>query len=69
LDRLARDPYIRRRLELEFEKRGAVVECVPGKYDQTPEGEVRKDLKATFAKWKNAKRVERSQRGKKAIPE
>ena len=65
LDRLARDPYIRRTLELEFEERGAFVEYVQGNYEQSPEGEVRKDLDATFAKWENTKRVERSKRGKR----
>lgn len=64
LDRLARDPYIRQTLEREFNKRGARVEYVLGDYDESPEGEVRKDLDATFAKWENAKRVERSLRGK-----
>ena len=64
LDRLARDPYIRQTLEREFNTRGARVEYVLGSYDDTPEGEVRKDLDATFAKWENAKRVERSLRGK-----
>ncbi len=64
LDRLARDPYIRQTLEREFNKRGARVEYVLGSYDESPEGEVRKDLDATFAKWENAKRVERSLRGK-----
>ncbi|MCC6986382.1 MAG: recombinase family protein [Anaerolineales bacterium] len=66
LDRLARDPYIRQTLEREFNNRGARVEYVLGAYEETPEGEIRKDLDATFAKWENAKRVERSQRGKRA---
>jgi len=65
LDRLARDPYIRQTLENEFEALEAHVEFAVGSYDQTPEGEVRKDLDATFAKWENAKRVERCNRGKK----
>ena len=65
LDRLARDPYIRQTLEREFNNRGAKIEYVLGNYDETPEGEVRKDLDATFAKWENAKRVERSKRGKR----
>ena len=65
LDRLARDPYIRQTLEREFNKRGARVEYVLGSYEETPEGEVRKDLDATFAKWENAKRVERCMRGKR----
>ncbi len=65
LDRLARDPYVRRTLELQLEEGGARVEFVQGDYDDSPEGEVRKDLDATFAKWENAKRVERSNRGKK----
>ncbi len=41
------------------------MEYVLGNYEETPEGEVRKDLDATFAKWENAKRVERCNRGKK----
>ena len=53
LDRLARDPYIRQTIEREIEARGARVEYVSGNYDKTPEGEVRKDLEATFAKWEN----------------
>jgi len=64
LDRLARDPYIRQTLEIELGKRDAKVEYVLGNYEETPEGEVRKDLDATFAKWENLKRVERSTRGK-----
>ena len=65
LDRLARDPYIRQTLEREIDSFGAKVLYVLGSYDDTPEGEVRKDLDATFAKWENAKRVERSNRGKR----
>jgi site-specific DNA recombinase len=69
LDRLARDQYIRRELEIEFEKRGARVEYVLGNYENSPEGEVRKDMDATFAKWENAKRVERCLRGKRGKAE
>ena len=47
LDRLARDPYIRQTLEREFNNRGARVEYVLGSYEETPEGEVRKDLDCT----------------------
>ena len=65
IDRLARDSYIRQTLEREFARRGAKVEYALGNYDETPEGDVRKDLDATFAKWENAKRVERSNRGKR----
>jgi site-specific DNA recombinase len=64
LDRFARDPYIRTTLEREFQKCNATVEYVQGNYDDSPEGEVRKDLDATFGKWENAKRVERFNRGK-----
>ncbi|MBE7553119.1 MAG: recombinase family protein [Anaerolineales bacterium] len=66
LDRLARDPYIRQTLEREIIARGARIEYVTGGYDESPEGEVRKDMDATFAKWENAKRVERCNRGKLA---
>ena len=65
IDRLARDPFHRQVLEREINTRGARVEYVLGNYDESPEGEVRKDLDATFAKWENAKRVERANRGKK----
>lgn len=65
IDRLARDPYFRQTIEREFIARGARVEYFLGNYDETPEGEVKKDLDATFAKWENAKRVERCNRGRK----
>jgi len=69
IDRLARDPYIRQTLEKEFYRRGAKVEFALGNYDDSPEGEVRKDMDATFAKWENAKRVERCNRGKRGKAE
>ena len=65
LDRLARDPYYREGYEREFEQRGARVEYVRGEYSDTPEGEVRKDLDATFAKWENLARVRRTSDGKR----
>jgi len=48
IDRLARDPYIRQSLEREFLRRGARVEFALGNYEDSPEGEVRKDMDATF---------------------
>ena len=69
LDRLARDPYIRQTLELELQERGASVEYILGNYEASPEGDVRKDLEATLAKWENVKRVERSLRGKRGKAE
>jgi DNA invertase Pin-like site-specific DNA recombinase len=39
LDRLARDPYIRQTLELEFGKRSCKVEFVLGNYEESAEGE------------------------------
>ncbi len=69
IDRLARDPYIRQSLEREFLRRGAKVEFALGSYEDTPEGEVRKDLDSTFAKWENLKRVERCNRGKRGKAE
>jgi site-specific DNA recombinase len=65
LDRLARDPFIRQLLERDFIDNGARIEFVIGNYDESAEGEVRKDLDATFGKWENAKRVERCSRGKR----
>src|SRR5688500_17200956 len=64
LDRLARDPYIRQTIEREIASLGAKVEYVLGNYEESAEGEVRKDLDAVFAKWENTKRVERSSRGR-----
>lgn len=69
IDRLARDPYIRQTLEREFAAQGITVRYVLGDYDDTPEGEVRKDMEATFSKWEQTKRVERSKRGKKGKAE
>ena len=69
IDRLARDPYIRQTLEMEFFRRSAKVEFALGNYDDSPEGEVRKDMDATFAKWENAKRVEPCNRGKRGKAE
>ena len=69
IDRLARDPYIRQTLEREFLRRGAKVDFALGNYEDSPEGEVRKDMDATFAKWENAKRVERCNRGKRGKAE
>ncbi|NJM40124.1 MAG: recombinase family protein [Anaerolineae bacterium] len=69
IDRLARDPYFRQTLEKTFARGGARIEYVLGGYENTAEGEVRKDLDATFAKWENAKRSERVMRGKRAKAE
>jgi site-specific DNA recombinase len=69
LGSLARDPYFRQTLEHEFAHRGVRVEYVLGNYEASPEGEVRKDMDATFAKWENAKRVERCNRGKRGKAE
>lgn len=65
LDRLSRDPYIRMTLEAEFKAQGVRVMYVLGDYDDSPEGEVRKDLDSVFAKWENATRLRRSLRGKR----
>jgi site-specific DNA recombinase len=67
LDRLARDPYIRQTLELQFKAydENFRVEYALGRYEETPQGEVMKDMTATFAKWEQATRVERSNRGKR----
>ena len=65
IDRLARDLYLRMTIERDLKAQRIQVEYVLGNYDQSPEGEVRKDMEAVFAKWENAKRVERSNRGKR----
>ena len=69
LDRMARGSSIRETLEMEFKKLEVNVEYVLGNYEDSPEGEVRKDLDATFAKWENTKRVERCNRGKRGKAE
>lgn len=56
---------MRQTLEREVIKRGADIEYATGNYEDNAEGEVRKDLDATFAKWENAKHVERCSRGRK----
>lgn len=67
LDRLARDPYIRQTIERQFKELddGFRVEYALGRYEENPQGEVMKDMTATFAKWEQATRVERSNRGKR----
>ena len=65
VDRLSRDPYIRQTIERELARSDVAVEYVLGNYEDSAEGEVRKDLDATFAKWENAKRQERFTRGKR----
>jgi len=64
IDRLARDEFIRRKLELEFEELGARVEYVQGDYDESDIGDVRKGLDSVFAKWENVTRARRSKMGK-----
>ena len=54
---------------MEFKKLGVNVEYVLGNYEDSPQGEVRKDLDATFAKWENTKRIEDCNRGKKGKAE
>jgi site-specific DNA recombinase len=65
LDRLAREPYVRQMLETKIARLGGRIHYIQGDYDDSPEGEVQKDLEATFGKWENAKRVERCLCGKR----
>ena len=64
LDRFARDSFIRRTLEFEFEKLGAKVEYVLGDYSDEYIGETRKDLDDLVAKIENRNRARRVRDGR-----
>jgi len=65
LDRLSRKTVYQLLIEEEFAKKGVLVEYVLGNYDNTPEGQLMKQIKATVAEYERAKIMERMARGKK----
>jgi len=65
LDRLARKSVYQMLLEEEFHKCGASVEYVLGQYDDSDEGRLQKQIRASIAEYEKAKILERSKRGKR----
>jgi len=64
LDRLSRKAVYQMLLEEEFGKKGVRVHYVLGQYDDTPEGQLQKQIKAAIAEYEREKVKERSVRGK-----
>jgi len=64
IDRLARNVYFQLHLERELASAGVKIEYVLGQYEDTPEGNLLKRIKADIAEYENAQRAERSRRGK-----
>ncbi len=65
LDRFTRNPSHLAILEMEIEKAGGRVEFVMGDYNDGPEGQLSKAIKAAIAQYENRQRVERFQRGRR----
>ena len=65
VDRLARKSVYQALIEEEFLKAGALVEYVIGQYDNSDEGRLQKQIRASIAEYEKAKILERSKRGKR----
>ena len=65
IDRLARKSVYQMLIEEEFLKSGVVVEYVLGQYDDSDEGRLQKQIRASIAEYEKAKILERSKRGKR----
>jgi site-specific DNA recombinase len=65
LDRIARKSVHQMILEEELLRYGVTVEYVIGRYDDTDEGRLQKQIRASIAEYEKAKILERSKRGKK----
>lgn len=65
IDRLARKSFYQMIIEEEFNRQGVVVEYVIGQYDNTDEGRLQKQIRASIAEYEKAKIIERSKRGKR----
>lgn len=65
IDRLARRSVYQMLIEEEFLKFGTIVEYVVGQYEDTDEGRLQKQIRASIAEYEKAKILERSKRGKK----
>ena len=65
IDRLARKSVYQMLIEEEFERAGARVIYVNGQYEDTDEGRLQKQIRASIAEYERAKILERSKRGKR----
>lgn len=65
VDRLARKSVYQALIEEDFLRVGAVIEFVIGQYENTDEGRLQKQIRASIAEYEKAKILERSKRGKK----
>ena len=66
IDRLARKSVYQFLIEEEFTKSGVSVEYVIGQYDDSDEGRLQKQIRASIAEYEKAKTIERTKRGKRA---
>jgi site-specific DNA recombinase len=65
LDRIARKSILQMILEEELHRSGILVEYVIGRYEDTDEGRLQKQIRASIAEYEKAKILERSKRGKR----
>jgi len=65
VDRLARKSVYQALIEEEFLREGATTEYVIGQYDDSDEGRLQKQIRASIAEYEKAKILERSKRGKR----
>ncbi len=65
LDRISRKSIHQMILEEELHKYGVTVEYVIGRYDDSDEGRLQKQIRASIAEYEKAKILERSKRGKR----
>lgn len=65
LDRIARKSILQMILEEELHRSGVTVEYVIGRYEDSDEGRLQKQIRASIAEYEKAKILERSKRGKR----
>jgi len=65
IDRLARKSVYQMLIEEEFKREGVSIEYVLGGYDDSDEGQLQKQIRASIAEYEKAKILERSKRGKR----
>jgi site-specific DNA recombinase len=65
VDRLARKSIYQALIEEEFLREGVLIEFVIGQYENTDEGRLQKQIRASIAEYEKAKILERSKRGKR----
>lgn len=65
IDRLARRSVYQMLIEEEFNRYGVKIEYVNGQYEDSDEGRLQKQIRASIAEYEKAKILERSKRGKR----